>query len=89
MEEIEIILGKNIKKLRKELGLTQAELGEMIDVDKNMVQRWENGTFPKLSNIKAIAKALKTSQSKLFFDSHNIDSIDALKILCKDYGIEI
>ena len=84
-EGIEIILGKNIRKLRKEKGLTQAQLAEMIDVDKNLVQRWETGTFPKLANIKAISKALEVKEDKLFFNPTHISSLDALEVICRDY----
>lgn len=43
-------LGKNIKRLRKEAGLTQQELGERLGVGKAAVSKWENGT---VENIKS------------------------------------
>ncbi|MBR0252003.1 MAG: helix-turn-helix domain-containing protein, partial [Synergistaceae bacterium] len=34
---------KLIRELRKEKGLTQAELGDLIGADGNLVSRWERG----------------------------------------------
>ena len=33
----------NLKAAREKLQLTQAELGEKLDVDKNTIARWERG----------------------------------------------
>jgi len=38
------ILGKEIKKYRNTLNLSQLEFGELYDVDDSTVQRWERGT---------------------------------------------
>ena len=35
-------IGKNIARLRKEKGLTQRELGEMVGVSNQAVSKWES-----------------------------------------------
>ena len=46
-----------ITSLREALGLTQAEFGERIGVDKMTVSRWERGTLrPSDDSLAAIAK---------------------------------
>lgn len=37
----------DVKKLRAELGLTQAELGEVVGVDQSTVSNWEKGSPPR------------------------------------------
>lgn len=40
--------GERIKKLRKEKGLTQQQLGEMLGVQKSAIAKYENGRVPNL-----------------------------------------
>ncbi len=40
-----IIIGKFISELRKEHGLTQEQLGEIIGVTNKTVSRWETGVY--------------------------------------------
>lgn len=52
-------LGQNIQMLRKEAGLTQAELSKKIDVSPITIQQYERGVRePNLDTIEKIAKAL-------------------------------
>ena len=53
------LLANNIKKYRKERGLTQNELGEMVDLTGVAIMRYEKAQRePKLETIEAIASAL-------------------------------
>jgi transcriptional regulator with XRE-family HTH domain len=36
------MIGKELKAMRTQLGLTQEELGERLGVRKNTIWRWEN-----------------------------------------------
>ena len=53
-----------IRRLREALGMTQAELGGAIGVDKLTVSRWERGeTSPRLSAVKAM-RGLRRSSAR-------------------------
>ena len=50
MKDIKKLLGKRIKELRKEKGITQEEFAEMLNVSGRTVSRWETGTnMPDIS----------------------------------------
>ena len=59
-------LGKNIKKRRKELKLTQEQLAEKLNMSLNFVGKIEVAfSKPSLDTLIEIAKTLKTSVSEL------------------------
>lgn len=52
-------VGENIKRIRKEKGLKQKDLAEVLNVSEVMISQWENGSRnPKQSTLIKIAKAL-------------------------------
>ncbi|MCH3909023.1 MAG: helix-turn-helix domain-containing protein [Bacilli bacterium] len=56
-----------IYRKRRELGLTQREFAEMLDVSDKTVSRWETGTtMPDSEQIPLIAAALKIRTDDLF-----------------------
>ena len=53
---------KNIKNLRKELGMTQTQLANKIFVNKSMVSAYEKGTrLPSLDSLISLSKTLNVS----------------------------
>lgn len=57
---------ENIKKARKEQGMSQVELAAILDVHQKDVSRWENGDrTPGLEMFAQICKALKKSADEL------------------------
>lgn len=59
-------LGENILKLRKEKGLSQEQLGEMVDVTRQTISNWELGeTTPNPEQLKLLSKALNVSVDEL------------------------
>ncbi len=59
-------LGKNIKSRRKELGLTQQELADRLNLSLNFVGKIEVAfSKPSLDTLIEIANALNTTVSKL------------------------
>lgn len=49
--------GRFIAQLRKERGLTQQELGELVGVTNKTVSRWENGTtYPDIELLPAMSR---------------------------------
>ena len=48
--------GENIKTLRKQKGLTQEQVAELLDVSKQSVSRWEtNATYPDIAFLPILA----------------------------------
>ena len=56
----------NIKALREQAGMTQAELAEKANVDQSAVSRWENGdTRPRRRQLPILATALGVTVDEL------------------------
>ena len=61
-------LKNNLKELRKQRGLTQASLAEMVEVSRKTINTVENGVFiPSTILALSIAKTLETSVEEVFF----------------------
>lgn len=59
--------GQRIAELRKEKGLTQEQLADIIEVHRTYIGFIEQGKRnPTIVNIYKIAKALKTSLKEIF-----------------------
>lgn len=60
-------LGKNIKRLRKEKGISQDKLSKLADISLNTVVKIEldQSPNPTLETIKKLAKALDVSLDDL------------------------
>ena len=66
-ENVYVKLGQNIKKYRKETGLTQQKLADKIDMGINFIGKIEVGfSNPSLDTIIKIANALNVKLSDLF-----------------------
>ncbi len=62
-------VGGNIKKFRKDRGLTQKKLAEKVGVKENTVRRYENGVIePNGDRIEKIAQALEIPTVALLID---------------------
>lgn len=54
--------GKFISEIRKERGMTQAELAERLNVTNKAVSKWERGVgFPDIKLLEPLAEALEVS----------------------------
>ncbi len=52
-------IGENIKRIRKEKGLTQQQLAELVGIKDSGVRQYESGKYtPRTSRVREIAKAL-------------------------------
>ena len=50
-------LNEKLRELRKQKGLTQEELAELLFVSRTAVSKWESGRgYPNIDSLKAIAK---------------------------------
>lgn len=78
--------GEKIRELRKALGLTQEELGQMIGVQKAAINKYETGVVVNLKRpiMIALAKALHVSPLDLFDDDeYTHDTINS-KIITEE-----
>ena len=73
------LLGKRIKELRKNSGLTQEKLAELINLETTSLSGIESGRhFPSLPTIERIATQLNV-ELKTLFDFHHLTSINEMK----------
>ena len=70
--------GANIKRLREQHGLTQEQLGKMVDVSRSTITQWERGwTTPRMGNVQLLAGALGVSTADIIADE--LPSSNAIK----------
>jgi transcriptional regulator with XRE-family HTH domain len=64
-------IGEKIKRRRKELGISQEQLAEALDVSYQQVQRYENGANKlNVENLQIIADVLSMSPASFFATIH-------------------
>lgn len=67
-------LPDKIIKLRKEHGWSQEELAEKLDVSRQAISRWENGTaLPDAQNVLQISKLFQVTTDYLLNDDYESD----------------
>ena len=67
---LETEIGTEVRKLRKSLDLTVAELGVAARISSGMLSKIENGAIsPSLATLSALAKALNVPISRLFAET--------------------
>jgi transcriptional regulator with XRE-family HTH domain len=67
---LEAGIGLEVRRLRKSLDLTVAELGLAADISAGMLSKIENGAIsPSLATLDALAKALNVPISRLFAET--------------------
>lgn len=63
---MEMTLGKRIATLRKEKGIKQEELAQMLDISAQAVSKWENDlTCPDINALPKLAQILGVSVDEL------------------------
>lgn len=78
-----MILGKKIKEARLKLGLTQEELGNLINVTKTSVCCYENGTRnPNVETLQDLCNVLNLPISALFSGEFHVR--DSVKLYNSD-----
>lgn len=65
---IYVIVGKNIKRIRKEKGLTQVQLADLINYHEGTIANIENSSFQtfSLEFLYIISKKLNVSMTEFF-----------------------
>lgn len=67
---IYVIVGRNIKRIRKEKGLTQVQLADLIQYNEGTIANIENSSYQtfSLEFLYVISKKLKVPMSEFFKD---------------------
>ena len=66
-------LGKKLKELRKKFGLTQEELGRMMNVSRQAITKWENDNgIPDISNLVLLANYFEISVDYLLDEKRKL-----------------
>lgn len=66
MENRQMQFSENFQNLRKEKGLSQEELGEMLSVSRQTISKWEKGTaYPDMLNLVTISQFFSVSTDEL------------------------
>ena len=67
MENINLIIGTNIKDLRKANKLTQSELAEKLNYSNKAISRWESGeVIPDVLTLNKICEVFNIPLSQIF-----------------------
>ena len=65
--DIRILVGKRVKELRNNIGISQEELADIAELDRTYITSVECGKRNiSIVNIEKLAKALKVSLSEIF-----------------------
>lgn len=68
-------LGSKIKQARKQCGLSQEQLAEIMCVSRSAIAKWETGKgMPDIENLKVLSRLLNVSVDCLLDDNKSIDS---------------
>lgn len=82
------VLAETVKKHRKELNITQAQLAELTGINRSMIGRLENETFkPSTDQLEKLAEVLNFEVTDLYI-VESTDSIPAESTL-KSYNIAV
>lgn len=65
----ELEFGERLKRYRKQKGLTQQELADLLGVSNKSVSRWESGSYPDVATLGPLAKVLGVTVDDLLGES--------------------
>jgi transcriptional regulator with XRE-family HTH domain len=75
MEDVRKIVGRNVRRLREEAGLSQEKLALEAELDRTYVSGVERGVRnPTVTVVARIAKALKIAPDKLLIKYEGLPS---------------
>ena len=57
--------GDKVRKYRRQKGLSQEQLGELVGFSQSKISKIENGDWDSLSDLRLIAKALEVPIEEL------------------------
>ena len=84
MDRVQKALMANMKKIRREAGLSQMKLAELSDLSTSFIAEIEGGKkFPSSASIEKIAKALSLRPYQLFLDEEDRREVDVVGRIAK------
>ncbi len=87
MEDLKIIIAKNLRELRAASELTQSELAERINYSDKAISKWERAeSLPDIQVLKQLADIYQVSVDYMLNESHSpaVQSEDAVRIIKKN-----
>lgn len=80
MKDVKSIVAKNLTTLRKNKGLTQAELAEQFNYSDKAVSRWEHGdTLPDINVLCELCEFYGITMNDLIDEECKIEEIDKVQ----------
>lgn len=84
MDRVQKALITNMKRIRKEAGLSQMKLAELSDLSTSFIAEIESGKkFPSSRSIERIAAALALQPYQLFLEDNERREIDTVSRITK------
>jgi transcriptional regulator with XRE-family HTH domain len=84
MDRVQKALMANMKKIRREAGLSQMKLAELSDLSTSFIAEIEGGKkFPSSASIERIAQALSLRPYQLFLDEEDRREVDVVGRIAK------
>jgi transcriptional regulator with XRE-family HTH domain len=84
MDRVQKALIANMKRIRKEAGLSQMKLAELSDLSTSFIAEIEGGKkFPSSASIERIARALSLRPYQLFLDDEDRRDVDTTGRIAK------
>lgn len=67
---------QRLRQYRKEKGMTQQELADLLGVSNKTVSRWESGSYPDVTTLVALARALGVTVDELLDPKAPVRSLE-------------
>lgn len=80
-EENKKRLGRTLKQLRLENGLTQQQVAEYLHIDRSTYSRYEVGREPEIDSLCALARLYDVSMDQLLVGAYSAPS-DRIAVAC-------
>ena len=78
-------LGQKLKEIRRRFGLSQEQLGEILNVSRQAITKWENDLgLPDISNLQELSKVFGVTVDYLLEDKNTLPALTMKKYLDKD-----
>ena len=86
MKDLKNVIADNIVLLRKEKGLTQAQLAEKLNYSDKAVSKWERGeSLPDVAVLKSLAEILGVSVDYLLESDHQKTELKKVAVSRKKF----